>query len=137
MNYESTPIVEKNDQGILNLVHTDMAVYDRKNQHIGEVTFVYLGAASPKELELGEGPARDSGQPEVSDNSFVEAVATAFNPEEVPSEVAEKLRRHGYIRIDSNRFLASDRFAAAEQISSVANNEVHLNVDYDQLATTE
>lgn len=137
MNYKSTPIVESGESSVLDRIHSGMAVYDRQNEHIGKVAFVYLGTASSKERERGEGPARDSGSLEAGDDSFVEVLANVFNPEEIPGEVAEKLRQHGYIRIDSNGLFAYDRFAATEQILSVANDEVHLNVGYKQLATSE
>ncbi|MFN8441881.1 MAG: hypothetical protein U0175_13965 [Caldilineaceae bacterium] len=136
MNYKSTPVVEEQDFRALDQVRSGMNVFDRTGERIGEVSFVYLGANTEQEQERGEGPARDIPLDDGDDNSFVDMLADAFNDEEIPGEMVERLRQEGYIRIDSSGLFASDRFAMAEQIASVDEEEVHLNVAYDQLGTS-
>jgi hypothetical protein len=137
MNHQLTPVVEKQGPSLLDSAHVGMSVYDSTNEYIGTVTFVHLGAASPQELQRGAGLAGDLRTNEAGEHSFVGALTNAFSSEELPSEISDRLRQHGFIRIDSSGLFASDRFASAEQISSVVKEEVHLNVVYDQLAATQ
>lgn len=142
MNYESTPIrehqiLEPQPPRLLDEVRSGMSVYDSTGERIGEVSYVYLGAASEKELERGEGPARDLAIDDAGNNSFVEMLVGAFSAEEIPAEMVERMRRHGFVRIDSNGLFASDRFATAEQVATVTKDQVHLNATYDQLLTSE
>jgi sporulation protein YlmC with PRC-barrel domain len=136
MNYKSTPIVEEQEYRALDQARSGMNVYDSTGERIGEVSFVYLGATTEEAQERGEGPARDIPMDNADSNSFVDMVADAFNNEEIPSEMVERLRQEGYIRIDSSGLFAQDRFAMAEQIASVDEDAVRLNVAYDQLGTS-
>lgn len=136
MNYISKPVVEEQEFRALDQVRSGMNVYDSTGERIGEVSFVYLGANTEEAQERGEGPARDIPLDDEDANTFVDMLANAFNDEEIPSEMVERLRQEGYIRIDSSGLFASDRFATAEQIVSVDEDQVHLNVAYDQLGTS-
>lgn len=135
MNHEFKPVVEAEEIRTIDQVRTGMSVYDSTGQHIGEVSYVYLGTSTQEDLERGTGPARDVALENDDDNSFVEMLANAFTTDQIPEEMLARLRQHGYMRIDSNGIFASDRFATAEQLSSVSESEVHLNVAYDQLGT--
>ena len=114
-----------------------MTVYDSQGNSIGSVSYVYLGASTPNEREHGEGPAAEDIAPDPDDNSFTKALINAFDSEEVPHELAQRLRQNGYIRIDSNGLFTSDRFATSEQIASVSQDEVHLGTNFDQLVKPE
>lgn len=137
MNREFTPVVEEHEPSLLDQVQVNMTVYDSGGADIGKVAFVSLGAAPENELEQGKGSERDLPPAQPGENSFVELLANALATDEVPTVVIERLRRHGFIRIDSNGLFASDRFARAEQIAAVAGEAVHLNVAYKQLATAQ
>lgn len=135
MNHNSTPIVEDRELRALDEVRSGMSVYDNSGDRIGKVSSIYLGATTEAEEDRGEGPARDIPLDGSDDNSFVDMLAEAFNAEDVPTELVERLRQQGFIRIDSSGLFANDRFATAEQIDSVDADEVYLNVAYDQLST--
>jgi hypothetical protein len=120
---------------ILNTIHEGMAVYDSTGDRIGEVDFVYFGASTDTQQELGTGPAglgaADSVQ--MREDSLVDAFAEVFDPGEVPEELREKLMQSGYIRLDADGLFAADRFITPEQIASVREEDVELNVTRDQL----
>jgi len=145
MHHESTSVVKDYTPSRLDQVRSGMSVYDSTNEYIGDVSFVYLGSASQNELDRGEGPASEGtvdGQLDrnlngLPDNSFVDLLADAFNTEEMPTELVERLRSNGFVRINSNGVFASDRFATADQIASVTEDEVHLTVTDEELATPE
>lgn len=73
-----TAIVETEDLRTIDQVRTGMNVYDSTGEHIGEVSYVYLGTTTQEELEQGTGPARDVAMEDDDDNSFVEMLANAF-----------------------------------------------------------
>lgn len=135
MNRNSTPIVEDRELRALDAVRSGMSVYDNSGERIGKVSSIYLGATTEAEEDRGEGPARDIPLDDSDDNTFVDMLAKAFNAEDVPTELVERLRQQGFIRIDSSGLFANDRFATSEQIDSVDADEVYLNVAYDQLST--
>lgn len=131
---ERAPLVGKSDQGNrLNQVHSGMTVYDVSGEDIGEVAFVYLGATTATEREFGDGVAAVALDREPDQNGFLGSLADALDPQDMPEEMAQRLQYSGYIRIDSKGLFTSDRYATAEQISSVAENEVHLNVAFEDL----
>lgn len=120
---------------ILAQIREGMDIYDRDDHHIGSVDFVHFGAASEMQQELGTGPASPgpADSPQMRDDSFVDMIADAFQPNEVPQELQEKLLTNGYVRMDASGFFAADRFITPEQITSVANDRVHLAATRDEL----
>jgi hypothetical protein len=112
-----------------------MDVYDPENNHIGSVDFVYFGAASDAQREMGVGPASPApaDDPDMHDDSFVENLAEAFDPNEVPRELQEKLVHSGYIRLNADGLFAADRYITPDQITGISNDSVHLAVTRDQL----
>jgi hypothetical protein len=131
---ESAALAGEGDQGNrINQVHSGMTVYDVTGDDIGEVSFVYLGATTAAEREFGGGVAAVSLDREPEEKGLLGSLVDAFDPQDVPEEMAKRLRYSGYIRINSNGLFTSDRYATAEQISSVAENEVHLNVAFEDL----
>ena len=133
MNHEFTPVMENHGTSTLGEVRMGMNVYDSTGEYIGDVSYLYLGAATQEEVERGTGPARDLALENDDDDSFVEMLANTFTTEEIPEEMLARLRQHGFLRIDTNGIFASDRFATAEEISSIEEDGVHLTVAYDQL----
>lgn len=52
---------------------------------------------------------------------------------DLPTELAERMLRVGYIKIDGKGLFAKDLYAAADRIDRVEGNTVHLGVSRDQL----
>jgi len=120
---------------ILSQIHRGMGVYDVRDNHIGSVAFVHFGAASETQQELGTGPAAPTAadNPQMRHDMIIDSLAGAFDPNEVPKELQEKLLVSGFIRLDSAGLFASDRFITPEQITSVMDDKVILSVTRDQL----
>ena len=110
----------------LTTVEEGMDVRDVSGESIGTVKDVYLG-----------GPEATSEPPDTeaeSSASPFDRLAPAVAPaDRLPREIIERLRQHGFIRIDSRGLFASDRYATAEQIASVSHDGVRLAVSRDEL----
>lgn len=118
---------------ILNQIHKGMIVYDRDDNKIGSVGAVYFGANGDRELAGGTIPATASPVTEPGEDSFLENLASVFDPQdEVPEEMAEQLRYKGYIKVDGGWF-GTDRYVTPEQIASVTGDAVHLAIKRDYL----
>ena len=122
-------------QSILSQIHEGMPVYDVRDNHIGRVAFVHFGAASETQQQLGVGPASPApaDNPNMRQDSIIDNIAEAFDPNEVPTELQEKLLVSGYIRLDTAGFFASDRFITPDQIAGIQDDTVQLSVNRDQL----
>jgi hypothetical protein len=120
---------------VLSQIHENMAVYDNDNNHIGTVDFVHFGAASEMQQELGAGAASPgpADSPQMREDSFIDNIAEAFSPNEVPQELQERLLQNGYIRLNSAGLFAADRFITPDQITGVTSDGVQLAVTHDQL----
>lgn len=120
---------------ILTQIHEGMDIYDVNDNHIGSVDFVHFGAASETQQQLGVGPAAPApaDNPQVREDSIIDNIAEAFQPNEVPQELREKLLVSGYIRMDAAGIFATDRFIVPEQIVRVADEKVYLSVNRDKL----
>ena len=120
---------------ILTQIHKGMHVHDVRDQHIGSVAFVHFGAASEAQQELGVGPASPAraDNPNMRQDTLIDNIAEAFNPNEVPQELQDKLLVSGYIRMDTSGLFASDRFVTPDQIATVSGDKVQLSVSRDQL----
>lgn len=138
MNHTPDTLVNEHEEtNILNRIHKGMNVIDSTGDDIGEVAFVYLGAATPYERERGVGAVTANPAYEPGDNSFVQMLADAFDATDIPDELVERLRQSGFLRIDRHGLFAVDRFATADQVASVADNEVHLSVTDSELIKPE
>lgn len=122
-------------QSILSQIHEGMPVYDVRDNHIGRVAFVHFGAASETQQQLGVGPASPApaDNPNMRQDSIIDNIAEAFDPNEVPKELQQKLLVSGYIRLDTAGFFATDRFITPDQIVGVKDDTVQLSVNRDQL----
>lgn len=121
------------EHSILNEIHEGMTVYDANRDNIGEVEFVHFGAASATQRAHGTGPATITSADTGYDRPFAGMIASIFNPGEIPDELAERLYRTGFVRIDSAGLFAADRYVTPDQISRVDQDGVYLNVDRDGL----
>jgi hypothetical protein len=104
-----------------------MDVFNTQNETIGKVEGVFLGTATPEQRKYGTGPA--TADPiDTIDDTFVEMIADVFAPDEIPDEVAERLRYSGFVRVNAVGFGGSDRFVTPDQIDHVSDEGVHLRL---------
>ena len=124
---------EGQDSRILTEVYEGMDVYDQAGDKIGTVEYVYLGAVSEEADKYGTGPATASA-PGLGESSIIEDLAKALGAgDHVPETLRERLRRHGFIRIDSTGLFAADRYVMPDQIANVSGDRVTLRVTRDEL----
>lgn len=120
----------------LHEVKEGMRVCDRTGDDIGTVRQVFLGAVSDQAQERGSGPAT-APDPGWRDASLIDNLAEALSPDDpLPEAVRGRLLRQGFIRIDTDGLFASDRYALADQITSVSDDCVRLSLAKDELIGT-
>lgn len=124
--------VDRHPNDVLTLVNEGMEIYDSTGERLGTVEEVRFGAVADATSAHDPGPARPAVKDEPGRGSLVEAVAEAFDPDEMPDELAARLRHHGFIRIDGTLF-SHDRYIMPEQIDYVDSEGVHLNVIREKL----
>jgi len=118
---------------MLTQVYQGMEVYDRTGDKIGTVEYVYLGAVGEDADTFGTGPATASGRGPGED-SLLEDFAKALGAEDrLPEVLRKRLRRLGFIRIDSTGLFAADRYVTPDQIADVSGERVTLCVTRDEL----
>jgi hypothetical protein len=98
--------------GPIHLVREGMQVADAAGSEIGKVVLVKMG--DPEAVTVAHGPDAEP---------------------HLPDELAERLLRMGFIKIDRKGLLKQDVYAAADEIDSVDRNLVRLSVPVDGLAT--
>jgi hypothetical protein len=99
--------------GPIEKVVEGMRVVDADGDEVGKVEFVKMGdpeAVTIEGQDLGALP-------------------------KLPRELAERLLRTGYLRVDRKGFLAKDAYVSATDIDRVVGDTVHLDVDKDMLLT--
>jgi hypothetical protein len=123
------------EHSILRDIREGMDVFDSNNNRIGSVEFVHFGAASGVDQELGTGPATvtPADDPQMRRDTFIDNIAEAFYPTDVPDVVRNKLLLNGYVRLDAAGLFAADRYIMPEQIAGITSDGVRLNVTRDEL----
>ena len=116
---------------ILNLVVAGMDVYDRNDRRVGKVRDVFFGSGDDAADFNSPTPAPDADA--TSQNPFGELAEVFTDRDETPGVLRARLLRQGYVQIDSAGLFADDRFATPDQIASVGNDRVTLNVIADEL----
>lgn len=124
--------------GILTAIKEGMDVYDVAGEEVGEVDFVYFGTMQVEEDPLGVAPATAEGGPLDTGpgETWVGRLADILSldaAEEFPEEVAERLLRSGFIRVDAGFLSGDDSFIFPEQVAGVDEDGVHLRVASDDL----
>lgn len=117
---------------VLNQVHEGMVVEDRNHHRIGKVDGMFLGGVSDDVLERGKGPATAQA-PDTPGGELIELARRAFGGDDLPDVLRNRLLRNGFIHVDADGLLASDRYVMPEQISDVSGDTVTLNVTRDEL----
>lgn len=106
-------------------ITTGMQVVDAAGEEVGTVAEVRL--ADPNAVTAQEPPTGDgvlSGKvPHTEDG----------DEPDVPADLAARLLREGYVKVDGHRLLADDLYVAADQIGTVTQDVVTLAVPRGQL----
>ena len=111
--------------GVIADVQEGMDVLDRHGERVGTVAAVTMGDSSA---------VTSDGQEQPSGGGVFGDLATAFaGSERIPEGLRERLRRVGYIEIDSQGLFTGARYAASEDIDRVADGVVHLSIPSEQL----
>jgi len=137
-NGDTTPIMQptSDERTPLMGITEGMSVHDSDGDRIGKVRSVRMGGNDPVDAgrQATEAGSRDAG-PDDYATTLIDDVALTFNSgdNDLPEEERQNLLNKGYIQIDSAGFFTTDRFATAEQIARIDGNDVHLNVDQDEL----
>lgn len=119
--------------GILLSVRDGMHVHDVNDKHIGHVEFVYFGAANDDAVEASDGMNTPVDMGLRDHNSLVDLAARAFAGDGLPEVLRNRLLHNGFIRVEGEGLFSSDRYVTPEQIASISDDKVHLNVTRDQL----
>jgi hypothetical protein len=117
----------------LKYVREGMDVFDSNKKRVGTIEDLYLGASSEKENAQGTGAATTPKR-QWWDDSLVDDIVQAFAPEdEMPEVLRDRLLQHGYIRVNGPGLFAGDRYILPEQIASITEDHVYLNVVREDL----
>jgi hypothetical protein len=114
----------------LTYVKEGMDVYDLNNEKVGTVRIVQIGDENPNS------PVTETvtgATPRMRDDSLIEEVAESiFATDDFPQQIRNHMRRYGYIRIDAG-ILRADMYASGDQVASVGDGRVELNVSAEDL----
>jgi hypothetical protein len=120
-------------RSLLRNIHEGMEVFDSNGDKVGTVDDLYFGADSDDMARHGAGAAT-APDPSMRSETLVEDIADAlFGNDNLPEEMRQRLLNNGFIRVDGSGFLASDLYVLPEQIASVDDDDVHLNVTREGL----
>jgi hypothetical protein len=108
-----------------------MRVIDASGDEIGTVESVYVSDEDPSTPEAetvtpGASPVQDR-------SALAKFITDAFTTDEIPEVLQNRLRREGFVRLDASGLFAADRYILPEQIGSVSNDGVTLNVPRAEL----
>lgn len=122
------------EHGVLTQVYEGMDVYDVEGEKVGTVEKVFVGGVAGENDQQGSAPATTPVPLETRDETFVDDIAEAFDPQhEIPEVVRERLLRHGFIRVEGPEIFEQEQYITPEQIASVTDDEVRLRVSRSEL----
>jgi hypothetical protein len=120
-------------QGPLVQVREGMAVYDSADKKVGTVKAVHMGDGNTVTEGIGTAPAT-AGELTNRDDTLVGNLGRAIGGgNELPEGARDRLLRVGYIAINAAGIFTGDRYATTEQVATVADDRVILNVPNDEL----
>ena len=142
---------------VLSQVHEGMTVYDSKTQNIGTVSDIYMGSDYHAEL-----PNDAEIEPQADKSAITDGIMAAGNglpimpvpmgfgnvalggvagilpvfafEDEIPVQIRSHLLEQGFIQIRGNGILGAARYVTADQVATVRDDAVYLNVSREQLA---
>lgn len=107
-----------------------MRVVDAAGDQVGTVDMVQMGDPDAVTTEGQTTGDTDAGIPSRVAEAFVGGAEPHLGP-----SAGERLRRLGFVKIDSKGLFSKDRYAAAEDIARVEADTVHLAKSRDELPT--
>ncbi|KQT47967.1 hypothetical protein ASG47_06160 [Devosia sp. Leaf420] len=117
---------------IPNTIAEGMKVFDSAMHSIGKVDTFRITDEAPDQPEIdaaGVSPVLEDERDTMS-----ALLADVFSPgDDLPRELQEKALREGFVRLDADGFLASDRYIFPEHIDRVEGDRLILNVRKDDL----
>lgn len=117
---------------IPNTIAEGMKVFDSAMHSIGKVETFRITDEAPDQPEVdaaGVSPVLEDDR-----NTMAALLADVFSPsDDLPRELQEKALREGFVRLDADGFLASDRYIFPEHIDRVEGDRLILNVRKDDL----
>ncbi|HZQ10745.1 MAG TPA: hypothetical protein VFD70_29475 [Anaerolineae bacterium] len=131
---ESPTVNPAKDYNPLEQAKEGMKVYDRDGNEIGTVDRVYLGEVSPKQDEMGKGPA--TVEPRQPTNEVTDVLRRAFSNDDLPEVLRNRLLRNGFLHMDAKGILAPDRYVLPDQIASVSGDRITLRASRQELIKT-
>ena len=118
----------------LKFVEEGMKVFDRERHEIGKVEYVQFGDDDPATTEV---EAAAPNTLDRRDRTLIDDMAMAFTAgDDLPEELRQKLLQQGFVRIDANGIFAADRYVTPQQIASVSDGGLMLNVTKNELMKT-
>jgi hypothetical protein len=111
---------------ILENIKTGMRVFDQADNEIGTVDYVKLSDEDPTQPGVETRTVHPIQQD--SNDSLVGNMLEVFSPDDIPEELRERLLREGFVRVESDGLFHADRYILPNQIHSVNEGEVRLNV---------
>jgi hypothetical protein len=118
--------------GPMTQVRAGMAVYDQEEKRVGTVTEIHMGDGT--DTGLGGVAAATPGEAPERPHTILEDLGAALGDRDsLPEAARDHLLRVGYIAIDAAGIFAGERFATADQVASVEDDRVVLNVASDVL----
>ncbi len=129
------PIEKQRIQTILRSVDVGMDVYDSTGDKFGSVKDMYFGAVGDESVEGVEAASisaatRNENEMDELLRDFARAIGGG---DELPEELRHRLLHDGFVQVDADGLFASDRFVTPDQIASVDDAGLHLNVSRKQL----
>jgi hypothetical protein len=125
------------EKGQLARVREGMKVFDSEDKEIGTVDFIRYGEANEESLKRGGGPAGTSDERMSEEEDILDdfAFGGSGTPEDVKESelIRARMLRSGYIRINTSGLFTADRYILPENIASVAEDSIKLNVPGDKL----
>lgn len=117
-------------RSVLSRIRKDMDVFDVNGDKVGHVEDMYFGADTDDPKTYGAGAASTGTPRAVNDGGVIGDLARAvFDDHDMPDTLRNRLMNEGFIRIEPGTLFGSDMFATPDQIVSVSEDGVHLNID--------
>lgn len=117
-------------RSMLSRIRKNMDVFDVNGDKVGHVEDMYFGADADDPKAYGAGAATTGTPRAVNDGGIVGDIArAAFGHDDFPETLRNRLLNEGFIRIEPGTLFGSDMFATPEQIVSVSEDGIHLNID--------
>lgn len=116
------------DRQPIALVREGMIVVDSAGKEVGKVDFVKMG--DPEAATVNPADSTDDR------GGLFEGVAAALgepDADDLPVTLAGEMLRVGYLRVDAKGWFSGDRFVAADAITSVSGDRVHLAITKDEM----